>query len=251
VTLNASLAAAATLVALAFGLSTLDRWQRRRRDHELAWTISLGFFMVGGLALWWAESHGWGTATFRLFFLAGAVLNVPWLALGTVYLLAGPTWGNRVRTWLIALSGLATGIICFSPTRIPVGGTDLPQGSEIFGVAPRIMAAVGSGVPALVIIVGALWSAYRVARGRVPAFGVGAQRTVSLPKRLALGNVLIAVGTLVLSASGTIAGRLGKDRAFAVTLLIGVSILFAGFLVASSGTTRRIAAVATSDTRAA
>jgi hypothetical protein len=63
--------------------------------------------------------------------------------------------------------------------------------------------------------------------------------------------VLIAVGTLVLSASGTIAGRLGKDRAFAITLLIGVSILFAGFLVASSGTTRRIAAIATSDTRAA
>lgn len=207
--------------------------------------------MVGGLALWWAESHGWGTATFRLFFLAGAVLNVPWLALGTVYLLAGPTWGHRVRTWLIALSGLATGIICFSPTRISVRGNDLPQGSEIFGVAPRIMAAVGSGVPALVIIVGALWSAYRVARSRVPAFGVGAQRTVSLPKRLALGNVLIAVGTLVLSASGTIAGRLGKDRAFAITLLIGVSILFAGFLVASSGTTRHISAVATSDTRAA
>jgi hypothetical protein len=38
----------------------------------------------------------------------------------------------------------------------------------------------------------------------------------------------------VLSASGTIAGRLGKDRAFAVTLLIGVSILFAGFIVASN-----------------
>jgi hypothetical protein len=38
----------------------------------------------------------------------------------------------------------------------------------------------------------------------------------------------------VLSASGTIAGRLGKDRAFAVTLLIGVSILFGGFIVASN-----------------
>ena len=38
----------------------------------------------------------------------------------------------------------------------------------------------------------------------------------------------------MLSASGTIAGRLGKDRAFAVTLLIGVSILFGGFIVASN-----------------
>ena len=241
-TLNAGLAAAATLVALAFGLSTLDRWLRRRRDHELAWTISLGLFALGGLALWWAEAHGWGTAVFRLFFLAGAVLDVPWLALGTVYLLFGKTWGNRVRSWLIGLSGLAVGIVCFSPTKSPVTGTELPQGSEVFGVAPRILAAIGSGLPALVIVVGALWSAYRVIRGRVPAVGAGAQRVVSLPKRLALGNVLIAVGTLVLSASGTLAGRLGKDRAFAITLVIGIVILFAGFLVASTGTSRQLTA---------
>ncbi|MCU1389949.1 MAG: hypothetical protein JWL72_3287 [Ilumatobacteraceae bacterium] len=250
-TLNASLAAAATLIAVAFGFSTLDRWQRRRREHELAWTIALGLFAAGGMSMWWAESHGWGTAIFRLFFLTGAVLNVPWLALGTVYLLAGREWGNRIRTWLIALSGLATGIVLFAPTKIAVGGRNLPQGSEVFGIGPRILAAVGSGVPATVIFVGAVWSAVRVARGRVPALGAGAQRTVSLPKRLALGNVLIGAGTLVLSASGTLAGRLGKDRAFAVTLLIGVAILFAGFLVASSGATRRVLAAAPESQQAA
>jgi uncharacterized membrane protein YjjB (DUF3815 family) len=58
------------------------------------------------------------------------------------------------------------------------------------------------------------------------------------PRRLAIGNVLIATGTIVLSASGTLAGRLGKDRAFAVTLLAGVIVLFAGFLVASNSTRR-------------
>lgn len=249
-TTNAALAAAATLVASAFALSTLDRYLRRRRAHEMAWTISLSFFALGGFALWWAESHGWGTATFRVFFLAGAVLNVPWLALGTVYLLAGQVWGDRLRLWLIALSGVATGVVLSAPTTIAVSGTDLPKGSEVFGVAPRVLAAVGSGVPALVIIGGALWSAWRVARGQVPALGAGAKRSVSLPKRLAVGNVLIAVGTLVLSASGTVAGRLGKDRAFALTLLVGICILFAGFLVASSGTTRRLG-LAVSDQRAA
>ncbi len=250
VTLNAGLAAAATLVAVAFALSTLDRWQRRRREHELAWTISLTLFALGGMSLWWAESHGWGTTVFRLFFLTGAVLNVPWLALGTVYLLAGPQWGRRVRTWLIGLSGLAAGIVAFSPTKVGVSGTELPQGSQVFGVAPRVLAAVGSGVPALVIVVGALWSAVRVGRGRVPAFGNHAQRTVTGARRLALGNILIAAGTLILSASGTIAGRLGKDRAFALTLLIGVAVLFVGFLVASSGATPRLAAT-TSHQRAA
>ena len=231
--MNAALAAAATLVAVAFGLSTLGRWLRRRRPHELAWAISLALFALGSLSLWWAEADGWSLGAFRLFYLAGAVLNVPWLALGTVYLLAGPRIGNRVRGWLLLLSGLAAGIVLFAPTKSPVSGGELPTGADVFGVAPRVLAAVGSGVAALVIVAGALWSAWRVWRGRMPS--LGAARTVSAPSRLALGNVLIAVGTLVLSASGSLAGRLGKDRAFAITLLVGIAVLFAGFLVASTG----------------
>ena len=81
-------------------------------------------------------------------------------------------------------------------------------------------------------VAGALWSAWRLWRGRVPS--LGAARTVANPGRLVAGNLLIALGTLVLSASGTLAGRLGKDRAFAITLLAGICILFAGFLVTSS-----------------
>ncbi len=230
--MNAALAASATLVAVAFSLSTLDRWLRRRRPHELAWSISLALFAVGSLALWWAEATGWSLGSFRVFYLAGAVLNVPWLALGTVYLLAGDRVGNRVRWWLVFLSGLTVGIVLFAPTKTGVSGNELPTGKDVFGVAPRVLAAVGSGVAALVIIAGALWSAWRVWRGRVPS--LGAARTVAAPGRLALGNVVIAVGTLVLSASGSLAGRLGKDRAFAVTLLLGIAALFVGFLVASA-----------------
>ena len=62
----------------------------------------------------------------------------------------------------------------------------------------------------------------------------GVRRSASSPGQLVVGNLLIAAGTLVLSASGTLAGRLGKDRAFAVTLLVGIVVLFAGFLVAST-----------------
>jgi hypothetical protein len=237
---NAALAAAATLVAVAFALSTLDRWLRRRRPHELAWTISLAIFALGAGAMWWAESLGWTLASFRVFFLAGAVLNVPWLALGTVYLLAGERVGNRCRSWLLFLSGLAVGIVLFAPARAAVTVDELPTGKEVFGVAPRVLAAVFSGVPALVIIGGALWSAWRLVRHRPPALA-GVTRSTAAPRRVVLGNVLIAGGTLILSASGTLAGRLGKDRAFAVTLLVGIVVLFAGFLVASAAPARRAA----------
>ena len=230
--MNAALAAAATLVALSFCFSTLDRWLRRRRPHELAWTVSLALFAVGSGALWWAESAGWSLGAFRVFYMAGAVLNVPWLALGTVYLLAGQRLGDRVRWWLVFLSGLTVGVVGFSPTKAAVVPDEFPTGKEVFGVAPRVLAAVGSGVAAVVIIAGALWSAWRVLRHRNPSFD--GQRTVAAPGRLVAGNVLIATGTLVLSGSGTLAGRLGEDRAFAVTLLVGIVVLFLGFLVASA-----------------
>jgi uncharacterized membrane protein HdeD (DUF308 family) len=113
-----------------------------------------------------------------------------------------------------------------------VSGTDLPTGKAVFGAAPRVLAAAGSGIAAIVIIAGALWSVYRMARRRQPALR-GVRRMTS-PRQLVIGNLLIAVGTIVLSASGTLAGRLGKDTAFSLTLLIGIAILFAGFLVAST-----------------
>jgi len=237
--MDAALAASATLVAVGFAFSTLDRWLRRRRPHDMAWSVSLALFAVGAGALWWAEVQGWSLATFRVFYLAGAVLNVPWLALGTVYLLAGRVIGDRVRWWLVLLSGLSAGIVLFAPTRTTASGHDLPTGKEVFGVAPRVLAAVGSGVAALVIVVGALWSVYRLARRREPAMS-GVRRNAPSSVRLVVGNLLIAGGTIVLSASGTLAGRLGKDTAFSLTLLIGISVLFAGFMVASTPSRRPV-----------
>ena len=239
-----ALAASACLVASAFCLLTIDRWFRRRSPHDLAWSVAMALFVLGAGALWWAESRGWSPVTFRVFFLAGAVLNVAWLALGTVYLLFGRRIGDATRTILLLLSGYATGVVVMAPMKAPVDPDSFPTAKELFGATPRILAAVGSGVPAMVIIVGALWSALRVARGRVPAATTSARRAATSPRMLALGNVLIAVGAIILSASGTLAGRLGKDKAFAVTLAVGVVVLFAGFMVASNavGTRPRISA---------
>ena len=231
--MNAALAVAATLVAVGFALSTLDRWLRRRRPHDLAWSVSLALFALGAGALWWAQTAGWSLGSFRVFYLAGAVLNVPWLALGTVYLLAGRAIGDRLRWWLVLFSGFSAGTVLFAPTRAGVAGKELPTGKDVFGVAPRVLAAAGSGVAAVVIVSGALWSVYRLSRRREPARS-GVRRGASSPGQLVVGNLLIAAGTLVLSASGTLAGRLGKDRAFSVTLLVGIVVLFAGFLVAST-----------------
>ncbi|MEK7411610.1 MAG: hypothetical protein AAB327_09575 [Actinomycetota bacterium] len=234
--IGSALAGSAALVACAFALLTFDHWLRRRRPHELAWSIAMALFTLASLTLWWAESTGWTIGIFRLFFLFGAVLNVPWLALGSIYLLVGKRIGDIVRSWLIAVSGFAVGVVGTSPTKTSVVPTEFPTGRDLFGAAPRILAAVGSGVPAMIIIAGALWSTWRVLRRESPALSSSTSRNVTSPRRLAAGNIVIAIGTLILSASGLLAGRLGQDRAFAITLLIGVCTLFAGFLVASNST---------------
>ena len=217
---------------LAFALSTLDRWRAGGGPHELAWTISLALFAIGAGALWWAESRGWSLASFRVFFVAGAVLNVPWLALGTVYLLAGEAGGNRVRAWLIGLSGLSVGIVLFAPTAAG-RGHELPTGKDVFGVAPRSSPGSARAWPPWSSSSARCGAPCRLVRHR--AAGAAARGAAQpAPRPAGRGNVLIAVGTLVLSASGTLAGRLGKDRAFAVTLLVGIVVLFAGFLVASA-----------------
>lgn len=196
----------------------------------------MGLFFVAAMSLWWAEARGWSSVSFRMFFAFGAVVNVPWLGLGTVYLLAGRRAGDVTMRSLLVFTGFALGTVFSAPLHGSIDPHVMPTGKEHFDALPRVLAAVGSAVPAFVIFAGAAWSAWRVVRGATPAVTASATRNVFSPRKLALGNILIAAGAVILSASGTFSGRLGADRSFAVTLALGITVLFAGFLVASNAT---------------
>jgi len=216
-----ALAFLATAVSSLFAQATLVRYTARHRPHQLAWTIALAMFALASAALATGTSTGWDRGTFRFFYLFGAVLNVPWLALGTVFLLRGETAGRRAQWGLVFFSGLAAGVVFSAPMKA-VGGLRIPVGKDVFDAFPRVLAAVGSGLGAVVIIVGAVLSAVRYARDRR---GAGSAR-------LAGANVLIALGTLVLSSGGLVQGLVGHDEAFALTLAVGISVVYGGFLVA-------------------
>jgi hypothetical protein len=228
-TLHAASAAAATLLAFAFMLSTLERYLARRKRHELMWTISLAMFVAGSLALWAGAAVGWSEASFKAFYLFGAILNVPFLALGTVYLLCERRTGDVATAIVSLLGAFAAGIVVAAPIVGTITSDVLPQGSAVFGIGPRIAAGVGSGVAALVIIGGALLSAWRLwrSRGAAPQARPG---TVSAA-RLAVANILIAIGTLVLGAGGVLNSVADAMNAFAISLVAGIAIIFAGFLL--------------------
>ena len=216
------LAFLATAVATLFAQATLARATASHRPQDRAWTIALALFALASAALATGVSTGWDRGTFRVFYLLGAVLSVPWLALGTVHLLARPAVGRRAERVLVLLSGLAAGVLLAAPME-PVTGTAIPVGKDVFGAFHRVLAAVGSGIGATVIIVGAAVSALRYARTRDVA-GSGAR---------AIANLLIALGTLVLSSGGLIQGIAGKDEAFVVSLAVGITVIYGGFQVAA------------------
>jgi len=228
VSTQSALAAAAALVALALAMCTYERWLAARRPHELAWTVSLAMFFVGAAALWFGAANGWDDATFRVFYLFGAVVNVPFLALGTVYLLGDRRLADRWAAAVALASAFAAGVVLEAPLHGTIPPDRLPRGSEVFGALPRVFAAVASGAGAIVVLAGAVWSAWRFWRRR----RVGSSLVPA--GRLAGANLLIAAGTLVLGAGGLFNSVLDAMEAFALTLLVGIGLIFAGFLVATA-----------------
>jgi hypothetical protein len=218
----AGLAFVATAVATVFAQATAVRWSRSRAPHQGAWTIALGLFALASAALATGASTGWDRGTFRAFYLLGAIVNVPWLALGTIYLLMGRRVGDRVRTAVVLFSGLGLGVMLAAPMHGTITPDQIPVGKDVFDGLPRALAGAGSGLGALVLFVGAAWSAVRFARSRRRGAG-----------RLAGGNGLNALGTLVLSSGGLLQGIVGHDEAFALTLAVGIAVIYAGFAVAS------------------
>lgn len=224
-------AAGAAVVSLAFAFATLDRWQIARRRHEAAWTVALFLFAGAAGALWLGAGLGWNSVTFRAFFYVGAIANVPVLALGTVELLLGPTWGRRCVIGVAAFCVFGAGVMAVAPIEGSVESNALPRGADVFGTLPRVLAAVGSAVGATVILLGATVSIVQIVRSRAPG-------------RLAIANGQIAAGTMVLSVGGLFNSVASEMTSFAASLVIGISLLFGGFLTATVGAPpRRLAAV--------
>ncbi len=213
---DTALAAGAAALAAAFCVSTWERWLVRRRRHELAWCASFACYAVASLALAVGIAGGWNGFVFRAFYAAGAVATVPILAIGTAYLHFGRKTGDLVAGITIVLTAIGVGIVIGSPLTDAIPLHDIPQGSKLFGAGPRIFAAVGSGVGALAVMGGAAYSA--------------------LKRRQPLANVLIALGVAANGASGLLNSLVGETRGFVVMLAIGITLLFAGFLLATTAT---------------
>lgn len=204
-----------TLVSGAFAVAVALQYVRKRRPAQLAWAIGLFLFAVAAFMGFLARTGGATEVEYRLFYLFGAIANVAWLALGTILIVA-PRFGRAALAAVLALSAVAVYAVFASPVDIAVAvdtGRGFPDGS-----LPRILAGIGSGLGSLVLIGGAVWSAWVFLRRRNQG-------------RRALANAIIAIGVFIAAAGGTVAFT-GASGVLEVTNLLGVAVMFVGFLLA-------------------
>ncbi len=209
----------ATFVAAEFTIALLRRLIQRHKPHLLSWAISLAFFTLGAGALWYGTAFGWSDVSFRLYYLGGALLGVPWLALGQVQLLVS---GEVARRWLLGVLGfsvLSAFIVGFAPLEHPVTGYELPSGHDLYSSFPRLIVGLSNGLGATVILIGAGMSVWR-GRG-----GGAASRS------RAIGVGLVALGVLAAGAGGALT-FVGKSSANALAVTVGLTVIYWGFIQA-------------------
>ena len=204
-------AAVAALFTIAVGV----RFAQSRRIALLAWAIGLGMFTVAALAGALAQGGGATESEYRVFYLFGGILNVAWLALGTV-IIVSPRFTMTAIVLVALLTLVSIPAVFMTSVNLQVAldtGKGFPDGS-----LPRILAVVGSGVGSLVLIGGALWSAWQFATKRHNG-------------RRALSNVVIALGVIIVAVGGTVTFT-GATGILEYTNLTGLTVMFAGFLLA-------------------
>ncbi|HEX2236601.1 MAG TPA: hypothetical protein VHK89_10025 [Actinomycetota bacterium] len=209
----------AAAVSGAFTIMLLARFGRARRPHVLAWAIALAMFAAASSAAAIGILAGWTPAWFRVYYLFGAIANVPVLASGTIYLLGPRAIAHGAAVLVgIACALAAVGVGVADVDRAGLRTDGIPRGSEVVSPAVRTTARVYSFAGFFVVAGGAAWSAARQMRSRQQHL-----------RKLALANGLIAAGTVVV-ALGSGFAFYGRGLPFAVGLFVGVCLMFWGFL---------------------
>lgn len=229
----------ATVVSAAFAAQLLRRYrQRGRTPATLYWGISLSMFSLASLALLVGVALGWASWSFRLFYLFGAVLNVPWLALGNIAINA------RRRPVGLVVGGVAL-VVALLSVRPALGDEPAlwwPSAALAGAYGLLLVALRGRALTRAALVVTALFSAWAAVAVGVATFEIPLA-TTGLPEGRdlfplvvrgtavagnAVGATLVVVSALASSAhivwrrpdadEVEVFRTIGRDRSYADAL---------------------------------
>lgn len=213
---------ATAVVALAFFLLLLRQYLRRRRTHQVLWTIAMLFYSISALMefLMNPDVIGPSPALFGVYYTLAAPL-VGLLGAGVAYLLLRRMVARLFLAFVVIFSlalavGGALAPLKESALAASFAGplaNGFMTASNAYPLTVRVWAIVLNAVGGLVLIVGALYS---LARDRSRTY-----------------NIFLALGGILPAAGGSMLGLLGSPDAFFLFELGGTVFLFTGFLMSS------------------
>jgi hypothetical protein len=215
----------ATLISAAFAATLWRQYRRKPRPYLLAWSVALAVYAIAALTEVIGAAAGWNPLLYRTYYYFGGITVVGILALGTIYLLA-PRFGQAALWVLIVLA--AVGLAGIVGATLQPGLLDTRQVPSVdtirlehgtFNVLAILDAALLNTVGSVILIGGALWSAY------------GAWRRGGAQSRL-VANILIAAGAFIVAGASTLFRVFHVYELFYVGQAIGVLVMFGGFLAA-------------------
>ncbi|HVL81681.1 MAG TPA: hypothetical protein VM840_08825 [Actinomycetota bacterium] len=187
-------------------------WRSGRVSLAL-WAFAFVQFSAASALLAHGVGFGWTGASFRAYYLLGAILNVVWLGLGTVWLLAPRALALAATVVVVAASLYAT----MATTTVPLlpGAAEalegvVPAGRDVMPAGVRTLSRVFSIGGTLVVLAGLAWS-------------------IAVRRRRAVGLALIAGGVVVVAVASELV-RAGMVAAFSVGLAVGVGLMYLGFV---------------------
>jgi hypothetical protein len=208
----------AALIGAGFSILLTRQFLVRRKPHQMAWAIALGMFSLAALVETIGFASGWTDLAYRTYYLLGGLLNVTWLALGTLYLFKPGRTGNLAAAIVIALSLLSV-VAIFASTTDPTSlrATIPPPRHALIGPAV-ILAPILNILGSVVLIGGAALSAWTAWRRHGPINTV-------------IGTATLAAGAFVIAGGHSFAQTYGVYILQPLSEAFGITLMFGGYLI--------------------
>jgi len=193
-----------------------DAWRRASPD-KVAWVVAFVLFSLAAAAEVVGSLGGWSPALVRVYYVSGAMLVVGFLGLGELYLLAS-SWVTRagpgIALFMVAVAAALVAEAPVDPARLGQEGWHALERGPVLVAVTITINTMGTAI----VAGGAAYSAWHFWRRRIF-------------RHRMIGCLLIALGTLIVAAGGTLT-RLGRPEYLYVAMLTGVSVIFVGYLEA-------------------
>ena len=228
-----------TLVTFIFAVSVFNRYRYKHGPHLLMWTIGLVWYGLGTFSEVILGLVYNGVAM-KIWYLSGAMMTAAWLGQGTIHLLIrkrNVAWSLTAFLGLISL--LALVIIFKSPFTSPASQyvTTLAVSSQYKAFLSR------PGLTIALTILLNIYGTITLVGGAIYSLIIFWRKRILFNRMI--GNILIAAGALVPAMAGSFV-KLGLADMLYVSELVGVILMYVGFLKATSAPVNSVvAAVAT------